>query len=55
MNKPIFWPVAGIFLGVIILMINLGYLPAMTVKYWPVLLVLWGLAKIASIDEKKRK
>lgn len=55
MNKPMFWPVAAVLLGVVILMINLGYLPRGTMLYWPVLLVLWGLMKISSEDKKKRK
>ena len=53
MNKPVFWPVAAVFLGVIVLMINLGYLPKETFMFWPILLVLWGLMKIASMDGKK--
>lgn len=53
MNKQVFWPVGAVFIGVIILMVNLGYLPRATFVYWPVLLVLWGLMKIASMDGKK--
>lgn len=42
-----FWPVSAVLLGVLVLMINLGYLPRGTLSYWPVLLVIWGLMKIA--------
>lgn len=54
MDKQLFWPVAVILIGVIALMINLGYLPRATLLYWPVLLVLWGLMKLAGVEEVKR-
>lgn len=54
-NKKIFWPVFAILVGVLALMVNLGYLPAGTVRYWPVLLVIWGLMKIADPGEPGKK
>lgn len=53
-NKKIFWPVFAILVGALALMVNLGYLPAGTVRYWPVLLVVWGLMKIADTGEVKK-
>lgn len=53
-NKKIFWPVFAILVGTLALMVNLGYLPAGTVRYWPVLLVVWGLMKIADAGEPKK-
>lgn len=53
-NKQMFWPVVAVLLGVVVLMVNLGYLPKMTVRYWPVLFVLWGLMKIADSGETGR-
>ncbi len=55
MHKQYFWPVSAVLLGVIILMINLGYLPRAVMMYWPVLLVLWGLMKIADSDVSMKK
>lgn len=55
MSKQLFWPVAAILLGVVILMINLGYLPRGTAMYWPVLLVLWGLMKISDSGKSGKK
>ncbi len=56
-NKKLFWPVFAILVGTLALMVNLGYLPAGTIRYWPVLLVVWGLMKIADtgIPAKKSK
>lgn len=50
MDKHVFWPVSAILLGVIVLMINLGYLPKATALYWPILLVLWGLMKLVESE-----
>ncbi len=39
----LFWPTVLIILGVILLLQNLGLIPADIWKYWPILLVLWGI------------
>lgn len=53
-TKKIFWPVFAILVGALALMVNLGYLPAGTIRYWPVLLVVWGLMKISDSGETKK-
>ena len=55
MDKHLFWPISAVLLGVVILMINLGYLPREATRYWPILLVMWGLMKIAEHEPKKGK
>lgn len=55
MDKHVFWPVVAILLGVIALMINLGYLPKVTIMYWPILPVLWGLMKLAGAEEPQKR
>ena len=54
-NKKLFWPVFAILVGVLALMVNLGYLPTGTIRYWPVLLVVWGLMKIADPPTPAKK
>ena len=54
-RSNLFWPVVMIMVGVIILMINLGYLPAGTGRYWPILPIIWGLLKLCEVDEDKKK
>jgi hypothetical protein len=44
-----------ILLGVLILMINLGYLPAGISRYWPILPIIWGLLKLSEVDEGRKK
>jgi len=44
-----------IMLGVLILMVNLGYLPAGVSRYWPLLPIIWGLLKLCEVDEGKKK
>lgn len=53
-TKGLFWPVVAIMLGVVILMINMGYLPAGIARYWPILPVIWGLVKISENEEGKK-
>ena len=54
-DKKVFWPVVAILLGVVVLMVNLGYLPQVTVNYWPVLPVLWGLLKLSESGQVTKK
>lgn len=54
-GNKVFWPVAAVLVGTLALMVNLGYLPRMTLSYWPVLLVIWGLIKISSIEAVAKK
>ena len=54
-GSKLFWPVVMILLGVLILMINLGYLPAGVSRYWPILPIIWGLLKLSEVDESRKK
>jgi hypothetical protein len=42
----IFWGVVLVLLGVLILLRNFGYLEYEIVRFWPVLLILWGIKKL---------
>lgn len=53
-GKQVFWPIVAMLLGTIILMINFGYLPRTVVRYWPVLIIIWGLIKVADYQEPKK-
>jgi len=43
MPKRVFWPLAMIVMGVIILASNLGLLPMMVWSLWPLILIVVGL------------
>ncbi len=47
-NNKFFWPVTLIFVGVIVLMINLGVLSPTLWRLWPIVLVIVGLVGITS-------
>ena len=49
------WPVFWILVGVVVLLYNLGLLPAGVIAYWPVVLVLGGLFALISGDMVKMK
>ena len=46
-NNPLFWPLTLIFVGVAIMMMNLGVIPSSAVALWPVILVILGLVGLA--------
>jgi hypothetical protein len=54
----LFWPVFLIFVGTVILLVNLGILPEQTWRYWPLILIIPGLLKLSGIvdsDDSKKK
>lgn len=53
-NHKLFWPLTLIFVGALIMMMNVGILPAGLWKFWPVLLVVVGLVGLSgSCDDCK--
>lgn len=57
-DGSIFWPVVLILVGSILLLIQMGTIPAEIVTYWPVLLILFGLMGLSNLmgnTKKKRK
>lgn len=47
MSKRLFWPFILLFLGIILLLHNLGVIPWRFLSYWPVLLILLGFLVLA--------
>ena len=47
-NNKLFWPLTLVFVGVIVLMINLGVLSSSLLRVWPIVLVIIGLIGITS-------
>lgn len=45
-NSKIFWGVVLILFGGLVLLRNFGYLEYEIVRFWPVLLILWGIKKL---------
>jgi hypothetical protein len=45
-GSKIFWALVLIAVGVIILLHNLGYIENDIVRYWPVLIIIWGIKKL---------
>jgi hypothetical protein len=45
-SNKIFWGLVLIVLGGLILLRNFGYLEYDIVRFWPVLLILWGIKKL---------
>lgn len=57
-DKSLFLPVYVILAGVIILLVNLGIIPAGTARFWPVLFIVPALIKLSNFgptNEKKDK
>lgn len=46
-NNKLFWPLTLIFLGTLIMMVNVGILPRGLVAFWPVVLVVIGLVGLS--------
>jgi hypothetical protein len=45
-GSRIFWALVLIVIGVLILLHNLGYLEHDIIRFWPVLVILWGIKKL---------
>jgi hypothetical protein len=45
-GNKIFWALLLIVIGVLILLHNFGYLEHDIVRFWPVLVILWGIKKL---------
>ena len=55
-NNKLFWPLTLIFVGTLVMMINVGVLPMVMWKFWPILLVVIGLVGLSgSCDDCKMK
>ncbi|HCR93164.1 MAG TPA: hypothetical protein DIU47_04410 [Candidatus Pacebacteria bacterium] len=53
-NSTLFWPLTLIFVGVLVMMVNIGVLPAGLWKFWPVVLVVIGLVGLSGSCENCR-
>jgi hypothetical protein len=42
----VFWGLVLILVGVLILLDNLGYLRNDIIRFWPVLVIIWGIKKL---------
>jgi hypothetical protein len=42
----VFWGLVLILVGVLILLDNLGYLRHEIIRFWPVLVIIWGIKKL---------
>ena len=42
----VFWGLVLILIGVLILLDNLGYLTHDIIRFWPVLVIIWGIKKL---------
>jgi hypothetical protein len=45
-GRKIFWGIVLVFVGLFILLHNLGFVGRDIVRFWPVLLILWGIKKL---------
>lgn len=45
-GSKIFWGLVLILAGVLILLENLGYLRHDIIRFWPVLVIIWGIKKL---------
>ena len=46
-GSKIFWGLVLILAGALILLENLGYLRHDIIRFWPVLVIIWGIKKLA--------
>lgn len=63
-NSKLFWPLTLIFVGTLVMMVNVGVLPMVLWKFWPILLVVIGLVglsgscdscRVKTVSKKKKK
>jgi len=45
-GSKVFWGLVLILIGVLILLDNLGYLTHDIIRFWPVLVIIWGIKKL---------
>ena len=45
-GSKVFWGFVLILIGVLILLDNLGYLTHDIIRFWPVLVIIWGIKKL---------
>ena len=45
-GSKVFWGLLLILIGVLILLDNLGYLTHDIIRFWPVLVIIWGIKKL---------
>ena len=45
-GSKVFWGLVLILVGVLILLDNLGYLRNDIIRFWPVLVIIWGIKKL---------
>ena len=45
-GNKIFWALVLIAIGVLFLLHNLGYVREDIIRFWPVLIILWGIKKL---------
>lgn len=53
-NHKLFWPLTLIFIGTLVMMINMGILPMVMWKFWPIVLVIVGLVGLSGTCESCR-
>lgn len=53
-NNRLFWPLTLIFVGVLIMMLNVGVIPEDAVKLWPAIPVVIGLVGLSSTCDNCR-
>ncbi len=45
-GSKVFWGLVLILAGALILLNNLGYLSHDIIRFWPVLVIIWGIKKL---------
>ena len=45
-GSKIFWGLVLVVVGTLILLHNLGYVREDIIRFWPVLVILWGIKKL---------
>ena len=45
-GRKIFWGIVLVLVGLFILFHNLGFVGRDIIRFWPVLLILWGIKKL---------
>jgi len=45
-GSKIFWGIVLVLMGTLILLHNLGYLGYDIIRFWPVLVIIWGIKKL---------
>ncbi|HZZ98326.1 MAG TPA: hypothetical protein VFG51_00155 [Candidatus Saccharimonadia bacterium] len=53
-NNKLFWPLTLIFVGVLVMMLNIGVLPAAAWRLWPAIPVVIGLVGLSATCDNCR-